>query len=62
MPRKKEMICITVHLPPAMNERLEELVRRGYYPSKSEAIRCAIRDLLKKHDDIERMRLLMTAL
>ena len=48
MPRKigEGMVLISVHLPRQMVEELNELVRRGAFPSRSEAIRAAIRDLL----------------
>ena len=36
----------SVKIPEGLLEGLEELVRRGLYRSKSEAIRVAIRDLL----------------
>ena len=37
---------ITLCLPRGIFHRLDELVRAGYYPSRAEAIRLAIRDLL----------------
>lgn len=42
------MKLISVKLPEAMIEMLDELVRRGSYPSRSAAIRAAARDLIKK--------------
>jgi len=42
------MILISVHLPKRALEELDELVRQGIFPSRSEAIRIAIRDLLYK--------------
>lgn len=39
---------ITVKIPEAYLEGLEELVNTGRYTSRSEAIRAAIRDLLKR--------------
>ncbi|RLE78881.1 MAG: CopG family transcriptional regulator [Thermoprotei archaeon] len=42
------MQLITVHLPKPLVEGLERLVELGHYPSRSEAIRVAIRDLLRK--------------
>ena len=39
---------MTVHLPEFYIKGLEELVRRGRYPNKSEAIRVAVRDLLAR--------------
>ncbi|MGC9119025.1 MAG: ribbon-helix-helix domain-containing protein [Thermoproteus sp.] len=51
MPRNKgqeKMSLISVHVPKRMLEELDELVRRGIYPNRSEAIRAAIRELLYK--------------
>jgi Arc/MetJ-type ribon-helix-helix transcriptional regulator len=44
----KNTVLISVHLPQQMVEELDELVRSGSFPSRSEAIRVAIRDLLLK--------------
>jgi antitoxin ParD1/3/4 len=38
---------ITCHLPSAYIEGIEKLVENEVYPNRSEAIRVAIRDLLK---------------
>jgi len=49
MPRmvsKDKMILISVHLPKEMLHELDELVRQGRFPSRSEAIRIAVRDLI----------------
>lgn len=49
MPRTKseeKMVLISVHVPKQMLEDLDELVRSGVFPSRSEAIRVAIRDLI----------------
>jgi len=43
---KEKMVLISVHIPKQMLEELDELVRRGIFPSRSEAIRIAVRDLL----------------
>jgi len=48
MKNKNKMKLVTVHFPESMIEGLDELVRQGYYTSRSEAIRVAVRDLLKK--------------
>ena len=40
------MVLISVHIPVQMLEELNELVKRGAFPSRSEAIRVAIRDLI----------------
>jgi len=51
MPRtksKEKMVLISVHLPKQMLEEIDELTSQGVFPSRSEAIRIAIRDLLYK--------------
>jgi len=42
-----DMHLITVHLPEAYLEGLDSLVSERIYPNRSEAIRVAVRDLLK---------------
>ena len=42
------MKLVTVLLPEAYLEGLDELVRANMYPSRSAAIRSSVRDLLKK--------------
>lgn len=42
------MQLIAVHLPEQIVLDIEELVKNGFYPNRSEAIRNAIRDLLKR--------------
>ncbi len=42
------MKLVTVLLPQAYLEGLDELVRANMYPSRSAAIRSSVRDLLKK--------------
>jgi Arc/MetJ-type ribon-helix-helix transcriptional regulator len=44
------MVLISVHLPKQTLEELDELVRQGVFPSRSEAIRIAIRDLLYREN------------
>ena len=48
MPRKntQNMVLISVHVPQQMLKELDELVMRGIFPSRNEAVRAAIRDLL----------------
>lgn len=46
--KKSIMKLISIKLPNAYIEGLNELVEMGIYPSRSEAIRVAIRDMLKK--------------
>jgi len=41
------MRLVTVHMPAEFLHGLDELVRMQKYPTRSEAIRVAIRDLLK---------------
>lgn len=41
------MRLIAVHLPEKLLEDIQRLVAKGQYPNRSEAIRIAIRDLLK---------------
>jgi antitoxin ParD1/3/4 len=42
------MKLVSLKMPDALVEGMDELVRRGLYPSRSAVIREAIRDLLKK--------------
>jgi len=42
------MRLITLYLPEAYLKALDELVEKRYYPSRAEAIRVAIRDLLNR--------------
>jgi len=39
---------VTVKLPDALIQGLDELVEKGSYPNRSEAIRSAVRDLLRR--------------
>lgn len=45
--RGAPMKLISVQLPEAYLNGLDELVSYGYFPNKSEAIRSAVRDMLK---------------
>ena len=38
-----------INLPEPWIRRLEELVKEGFFPNVNEAIRSAVRDLLKFH-------------
>jgi antitoxin ParD1/3/4 len=50
MAREKEkMVLISFHLPKSYVDVIDELVRRGVYPSRSEAIRVALRELVNKY-------------
>lgn len=42
------MRLISVKMPEALIEGMDELVSRGVYPSRSSIMRTAVRDLLKK--------------
>ena len=46
MPHKNNLKLVSVHLPEKYIEYLERLVEMGLYPSRSEAIRVAVRDLI----------------
>ncbi|PUA32971.1 MAG: CopG family transcriptional regulator [Candidatus Terraquivivens tikiterensis] len=41
------MRLISVKMPEALIEGMDELVRKGMYPSRSAVMRMAVRDLLK---------------
>jgi len=53
---KEKMILISVHIPKQMLEELDELVRKGVFPSRSEAVRIAIRDLLLREQNRTRQQ------
>lgn len=42
------MIVCPVHLPTMYLKAIEKLVEKGFYPCRSEVIRVAIRDMLKR--------------
>ena len=46
--RKEPMVLITFHIPEPMLRALDKLVEEGRFPSRSEAIRYAIRELLAR--------------
>ena len=53
--RKKEpMELVSVHLPKAMLVALDNLVKKGIYPNRSEAIRDALAKLLMNYKDVLR--------
>ena len=52
---KEKMALISVHIPKQMLEELDELVSQGMFPSRSETIRIAIRDLLYKEREQKSM-------
>ncbi|MEM2902760.1 MAG: ribbon-helix-helix domain-containing protein [Candidatus Bathyarchaeia archaeon] len=39
---------MTLKLPEALIQGLDELVKKGSYPNRSEVIRSAVRDLLRR--------------
>jgi len=51
---------ITVHLPEAYLDGLDQLVHElKRYPSRSEAIRTAVRDLLRSHYYFKKKKLML---
>ena len=44
------MKLITLNLPEAYIDGLEKLVQENIYPNRSEAIRLAVRDLIRKEN------------
>ena len=48
MVHKQNLKLVSVHLPEKYIELLEQLVEMGLYPSRSEAIRVAVRDLIRR--------------
>jgi len=48
MSKKSNLRLVSVHLPEKYVELLELLVKERLYPSRSEAIRAAVRDLINK--------------
>ena len=60
MPRtmsKDKMVLISVHLPRQMINELDEMVRQGRFPSRSEAIRVAVRDLILRENGLKQREL-----
>jgi Arc/MetJ-type ribon-helix-helix transcriptional regulator len=49
---KKELVVVTVKLPIWMLVEIEALVRMGRYNSRSDLIRTAVRELLRKEAEI----------
>jgi len=52
----EKMVLISVHIPRQLLEELDELVKRGVFPSRSEAIRIAIRDLLLRYYEMRALK------
>ena len=47
--KSKNLILITVHLTKYQIKTLDELVKQGFFPSRSEAIRVAVRELIDSY-------------
>jgi hypothetical protein len=54
---KEKMVLISVHLPKQMLDELEVLVSQGKFPSRSEAIRVAVRDLIYRENGLRQREL-----
>jgi len=48
---KEKMVLISFHVPQAYVEMLDELVKSGVFPNRSEAVRAALRELLSKYSN-----------
>jgi hypothetical protein len=48
LPWGSQMRLVTVKLPKALVEGIDELIKAGFYQSRSAAIRTAVRELLRK--------------
>ncbi len=53
---KTTMKMITVHIPERYLAALETLVDDRHFPSRSEAIRVAIRDLIRNEMDLQNQK------
>ena len=53
--KAENMRVVTVKVPEAYVEAIDELVKRGRFTSRSEAIRAAIRELLRRELWIKEM-------
>ncbi len=54
---KEKMVLISVHLPKQLLEELDEMVKQGRFPSRSEAIRVAVRDLIYRENGLRQREL-----
>jgi len=54
---KEKMVLISVHLPKQMLDELDEMVRQGRFPSRSEAIRVAVRELIYRENGLREREL-----
>jgi len=50
--KREKMELVSLHIPTAQLKAIDDLVRRGDYPNRSEAIRDAIRQLLDRYRDL----------
>jgi|TARA_B110000263_G_C15154282_1_gene439397 antitoxin ParD1/3/4 len=50
MGRKYKMERITLRIPEQQIAEVEQLVQKGEFPNRSEAIRSAIREMLKENE------------
>jgi len=55
--RKGRLIPVTIYLSQELVDALDELVEVDMYPSRSEAIRAAVRDLLDRKFPVARQAL-----
>jgi Arc/MetJ-type ribon-helix-helix transcriptional regulator len=44
---ERKMVVVCVHVPKWVVDRLDELVKQGEFPSRSEAVREAIKEFLE---------------
>ena len=51
--KREKMVLISLHVPTYYVDVLDNLVRQGVYPSRSEAIRDAIRQLLDHYKTVD---------
>ncbi len=49
--KREKMVLISLHIPKPLLDIIDNLVRQGIYPSRSEAIRDAIRLLIQHFRD-----------
>ena len=42
------MRLISIKIPPSLLEEVDNLVKQGLFPSRSEAVRAAVRDLVRE--------------
>jgi len=54
---KEKMVLISVHMPKQLLEELDEMVKQGRFPSRSEAIRVAVRDLILRESGLKQREL-----